>query len=145
MPSLAERIEDVQSLAAFFCAAACERHRLPRLELSPNTMRAIQAAEWPGNVRQLAHAIEAAVIRASGDGVLRVEGEHMFPNAPPAPAAGSHPQTFQQATRSFQEDFLRQALHDTEWNISETARRLDLTRAHIYNLIHAFGLERQRG
>jgi Nif-specific regulatory protein len=144
VPSLAERSEDVQQLAAFFCSAACERHRLPRLQLSPNALRAVQAAEWPGNVRQLAHAVEAAVIRATGDRVLRVEREHVFTTAPPTPTAGPHPLTFQQATRSFQEDLLQQVLRDTEWNVSETARRLDLTRTHIYNLIRAFGLERER-
>ena len=58
--------------------------------------------------------------------------------------ASPHALTFQQSTRSFQADFLQQVLHGTEWNISETARRLDLTRTHIYNLVHAFGLERER-
>src|SRR5262249_37010484 len=66
MPSLAERREDIALLADFFCAQACDRHRLPRLNLSPNAVHAAESAEWPGNVRQLENAIEAAVIRAAG-------------------------------------------------------------------------------
>jgi Nif-specific regulatory protein len=143
VPSVAERAEDVAGLAAVFCAQACERHRLPRLQLSPNAQRAVQAAEWPGNVRQLAHAVEAAAIRAAGDGLLRVEREHLFPDSPSSPAAAPAVRTFQQATRQFQEDLLRRTLDETEWNVSETARRLDLTRTHVYNLIRAFALERQ--
>jgi transcriptional regulator of acetoin/glycerol metabolism len=35
-------------------------------------------------------------------------------------------------------------LAETGWNVVETSRRLDLARSHVYNLIRAFGLERQR-
>ena len=54
------------------------------------------------------------------------------------------PVTFQAATRAFQSDFLRQALEDNNWNVVETARRLDLARSHVYNLIRAFSLERDK-
>jgi transcriptional regulator of acetoin/glycerol metabolism len=50
--------------------------------------------------------------------------------------------TFQEATRRFQADLLRQVLDDTSWNVLETSRRLDLARSHLYTLIRAFGLER---
>jgi Nif-specific regulatory protein len=141
MPSLAERREDVADLAAYFCGTACERHGLGRLELSTGALRAAQAAEWPGNVRQLENALQAAVIRAAGERAEQVERAHLFPDAPPG-GAPEAPLTFQEATRRFQTDLLREALDDTQWNIVETARRLDLARSHIYNLIKAFGLER---
>jgi transcriptional regulator of acetoin/glycerol metabolism len=50
--------------------------------------------------------------------------------------------TFQEATRQFQARLLRDALEQTEWNVVEVARQLDLARSHVYNLIRAFGLER---
>jgi Nif-specific regulatory protein len=143
VPTLAERCEDIPELAAYFCRSACERHGLPLLELSRNAERALQSAEWPGNVRQLAHAVEAAAIRAAGEGVTRIERAHLFPEAAAQPADASAPLTFQEATRRFQERLLRESLQATEWNVVETARRLDLARSHIYNLIRAFGLERQ--
>jgi Nif-specific regulatory protein len=141
VPSLGERREDVPALAEFFCAGACERHRLPRLTLSRGSLRALTAAEWPGNVRQLAHAVEAAAIRAAGEGALHVERHHLFPDGPVAESPG--PLTFQEATRRFQAGLLRETLQDSSWNIVEAARRLDLARSHVYNLIHAFGLERE--
>jgi len=143
MPSLAERREDITDLAAHFCTAACEMHHLGRLELSSAARRAAELAEWPGNVRQLEHAIQAAVIRAAGEGSNQVDRVHLFPNAP----VTEQPETaltFQEATRRFQLGLLRQALEDTQWNIVETARRLDLARSHVYNLIKAYGLERGR-
>jgi Nif-specific regulatory protein len=142
VPALVERREDIPELAAFFCASACERHSLPRLALSPNAARAAQAAEWPGNVRQLAHALEAAVIRAAGMGADQVERSHLFPESEtPATAPGGR-QSFQDATRVFHARLIKEALEETGWNVSETARRLDLTRGHVYNLIRAHGLVR---
>ena len=142
VPSLAERRADIPELAAHFCRSACERHGLPLLELSHNAARALQAAEWPGNVRQLAHTVEAAAIRAAGDGVTQIERTHLFPEATTPPADTSAPLTFQEATRHFHERLLRETLEATQWNVVETARRLDLARSHVYNLIRAFGLER---
>jgi len=143
VPSLAERRDDVALLAAHFCAEACKRHDLARLTLSPNAVRAAEAAEWPGNVRQLEHAVEAAVIRAAGERARQVERSHLFPESDGAPGADDEA-TFQEATRRFQARFLQGALEANGWNVLETARRLDLARSHVYNLIRAFGLERRR-
>jgi len=144
LPSLAERREDIADLCGHFCAMASETHRLGGLELSSGARRAAELAEWPGNLRQLQNAMQAAVIRAAGEGSTLVERVHLFPDAP----AVDQPEsalTFQEATRRYQGTLLRQALEDTQWNIVETARRLDLARSHVYNLIKAFGLERGRG
>jgi transcriptional regulator with GAF, ATPase, and Fis domain len=143
VPSLAERREDVGDLAAFFCERACDRHRLPRLTLSRGGLGALQGVTWPGNVRQLAHAVEAAAIRAAGEGALQVERAHLFPETQPA-GSPETALTFQEATRRFQARLLRDTIEDTGGNIVEAARRLDLARSHVYNLIRAFGLERER-
>jgi Nif-specific regulatory protein len=145
VPSLAERRADVRELAVYFCAAACERYGLPRVELSKGALRAAESAEWPGNVRQLAHAVEAAAIRAAGEGARQVEQAHLFPGAATAASGEAPPVTFQEATRRFQSQFLAETLEDAGWNVMEVARRLDLARSHVYNLIRAFGLERGRG
>jgi Nif-specific regulatory protein len=145
LPRLADRREDIPTLANFFCTRVSERYRLPRLELSPNALRAAEATEWPGNVRELAHAVEAAVIRAAGEHAAQVERNHLFPNGrPQATAETGENVTFQAATRTFQTTLLRQALEDSGWNVVETAKRLDLARSHVYNLIRAFGLERDK-
>jgi transcriptional regulator with GAF, ATPase, and Fis domain len=142
VPSLAERREDIPELAAAFGAQACERHGLPRLELSRNVVRALESAEWPGNVRQLEHVLEAAAIRCAGEGSTQIQRTHVFPEEGTRRAEPAAPLTFQEATRQFQERLLRDTLDDTSWNVVETARRLDLARSHVYNLIRAFGIER---
>ena len=84
MPSLAERREDIAELAAYFCAARLRapRSAAPRA-VARRAARAVEAAEWPGNVRQLAHAIEAAVIRAAGEGATRSTARISSPTRQP--------------------------------------------------------------
>jgi Nif-specific regulatory protein len=143
LPALEERREDLRELAEHLYAEACRRHGLPRTELSAATLRAIEVAPWPGNVRQLANAVEAAAIRAAGEASARVERRHVFPEASRAEGGASDVVSFQAATREFQADLLRRTLDDTDWNVTEAARRLDLARSHVYNLIKTFGLERR--
>ena len=144
VPALAERREDIPELAEFFCARAVERHRLAQIRLSPGARRALLAAEWPGHVRQLENTVEAAAIRAAGAGALQIESGHLFPDPGPGVTNGAAPRTFQEATREFQEKLVRDTLEDSGWNVVDAAKRLDIARSHLYNLIRAFGLERQR-
>jgi Nif-specific regulatory protein len=141
VPALSERRADIPELAAYFCAGASERYGLPRLELSPAALRALEGMEWPGNIRQLAHAVEAAVIRAAGEGAEYVQHSHIVPNAP---ADAQSAVTFQEATRRFQAEFLRDALEKRGWNVVEVAKDLDVARSHLYSLIRAFGLVRPK-
>jgi DNA-binding NtrC family response regulator len=146
MPTLAERRSDIAPLAAHFTRRFAERHQLGALELSAGATMAIETAEWVGNVRQLENTIEAGAIRAAGAGSSVVEAHHVFPGTDASQEPGTEPLlTFQQATRRFQRDYLTQALERCDWNVSETARRLDLARSHLYTLIKGLEIERDRG
>jgi len=144
LPALRERRDDIAVLAAHFCEQACERLRLPRVEPSRNALRALEAAPWPGNVRQLAHVLQAAAIRCAGAGLTQIEPGHLFPDGRgvEAPDAAL---SLQEATRQFQERFLRQTLDDTGWNVVDAARQLDVSRSTVYNLIRAYNIRRDLG
>jgi len=142
VPSIRERPEDLPLLALHFCERAQQQHGFSGLSLSPGAVRALAAADWPGNIRELSHTIEAASIRAASRGLHQIDAEHLFPEANASTQAqGSL--TFQEETRRFQAELVRRALDASEWNVSATARQLDLTRAHLYNLIKAFGISRR--
>jgi Nif-specific regulatory protein len=139
LPSLAERRDDIDEFADHFHSQIALRHGFAPSPLSPGARAAIRAAEWPGNVRQLEHALEAAAIRAASQRANAIDVSHIFPDR----AQGSAPvATFQEATREFQADLLRRTLVASDWNVSECARRLDLARSHVYSLVQAFGLAR---
>lgn len=92
-------------------------------------------------MRQLEHAIEAAAIRAAGDGSKRVERRHLYADTTGMVAA-AQVLTFQEGTRRFQAAMLRDALEASDWNVLDVAQRLNLARSHVYNLIKAFALTR---
>ena len=138
MPGLADRREDIPALVEHVCAETSRRHNLPSLAVSQRAIVACREATWPGHVRELAHAIEAAVIRAHGDASSTIHLHHIFPAATIDTSAG--PATWQDATRTFQRRYLLEALEANDWNITSTARQLDLSRAHIHNLIASLRL-----
>jgi len=150
VPSLEERREDIPALVRHFCERTVDTFKLPSIEPSEGALLAAEAAEWPGNVRQLANVVQRGVVTAASEGLLRAERRHLFPDDPSysgtsgASGCKRTSSTFQEATRAFQATLLRDALNDTNWNVTETALRLDLSRAHVHNLIKAFGLLRAR-
>ncbi len=142
LPPLAERRDDIPALIEHVCRQACERHGLPALSVARRTLLVCREAGWPGNVRELAHALEAAVIRAHGDGASMVLDHHVFPMATRA-ATPSAPMTFQEATRQFQRRYLLECLQANDWNVTRTARELDLARSYVHSLIQSAGLTRR--
>ena len=139
LPGLGERRDDIPELVEHFCAESCKRHRLAGLAVSRRALAACRDSPWPGHTRQLAHAIEAAVIRAHGERATTLHEHHIFPKAS---RDDGEALTLQQATRQFQRRAVLEALENNDWNVSETARQLDLARSHLYNLINDFELRR---
>jgi Nif-specific regulatory protein len=144
MPSLTERREDVGLMVEALLERLADEHGLPHLRASPACLAACEAAEWPGNVRQLRHRLEAGLIRASAESAPFLEPRHVFDRTEP-PGGGSGPASFHEATRQFQSNLLRRALDDKGWNVTEVAQHLDLTRSHVYNLLKTFGMTRTGG
>jgi Nif-specific regulatory protein len=144
VPSLSERREDIPALARHFCKEAQRTHRLRSMEISEAAMFALANADWPGNVRELCHRVEAATIRAAGDDVPQVEVHHLGLDASSTRQLAGSPTTFHAATRLFQRKLLSETLEATQGNISEAARRLDLTRGHVYTLMKSLGIQSDR-
>jgi len=138
MPSLVERREDLGPLLDELAGRIAFEHGLRRLPLALSLRTACETVAWPGNVRQLRSKLESAMIRAVGEGATQVEGRHLGLSSSGTPAAPS----FHEATRLFQRELLARELEAANWDTAEVARRLDLTRSHIYNLIKAFELQR---
>ena len=66
VPALKERREDVPALARYFLARSAEVSAVPARELSADALTALQAYDWPGNVRQLRNLMDWLLIMAPG-------------------------------------------------------------------------------
>jgi formylglycine-generating enzyme required for sulfatase activity len=80
MPTLSERRADIPLLVEHIVAGVCWRYGVPAMTVSRATLVACQEAPWHGNVRALAHAVEAAVICARGLDQHILRTEHFFPD-----------------------------------------------------------------
>jgi transcriptional regulator with GAF, ATPase, and Fis domain len=79
VPPLRERKEDIPQLAAQFVRNSCRRMGLSEPRLTEGAVRAMQAYDWPGNIRELQHVIERAVILGGGHSLrldLQTTGKH---------------------------------------------------------------------
>jgi transcriptional regulator with AAA-type ATPase domain/serine/threonine protein kinase len=76
LPPLRDRREDIPLLAPRLLEEVCRRLAVPTHCLSPEALAALVAAMWPGNVRQLIHELEQAVVASEG---LEIELAHLSP------------------------------------------------------------------
>ncbi|BED97133.1 nitric oxide reductase transcriptional regulator NorR [Escherichia fergusonii] len=149
VPPLRERGDDVILLAGYFCEQCRLRLGLSRVVLSSGARNLLQHYSFPGNVRELEHAIHRAVVLSratrSGDEVI-LEAQHFaFPEVtlPPAEAAAVPivKQNLREATEEFQRKTIRQALAQNHHNWAASARMLETDVANLHRLAKRLGLK----
>jgi DNA-binding NtrC family response regulator len=140
LPPLRERREDIPLLVDHYVGLYARKYGKPAREVPDPVLAALQAYDWPGNVRALRHAAERAVILA-GDGAFTAEdfslsraGPRTVPATPPT--AGGSDLNLERAEKQMVE----QALKKHAYNISLAAAELGLTRASLYRRMDKHGL-----
>jgi len=142
VPPLRDRREDIVPIAEAI-AVGLGRSNQRVIPLSSAARAALAEGEWPGNVRQLENAVARGWAVALHEEAAAIEPWHVFPDrAASGGASAGDAATYEDAVRSFQARFLREALDKYGWNVSETARRVGLARSHLYDLIRAHGIAR---
>jgi two-component system response regulator HydG len=136
LPPLRERGDDVLLLADRFLARAGARHGRSLHGFTDAARRALMRHAWPGNARELEHAVERAVILAHGDFIdepdLRIAG------AGDAASSGgvARAETLDEIERATVE----RALREHGWSVTRAAQTLGLTRQALYRRMEKFGL-----
>ncbi|MFM8551515.1 MAG: sigma-54 interaction domain-containing protein [Nitrospiraceae bacterium] len=140
LPPLRERREDVPLLVRHFMEASSKRHRKPSRTVTADAMHALMSAPWPGNIRELEHLIERAIVTTSGPQMTRAHlfGSTVSPSAPAETDLRAVARTaVQQAERARIEEALRQA----SGNRSRAARLLKVSRANLYNKLRVYQID----
>ena len=138
VPPLRERRTDIPMLAREFARKYSERFGLNFVvQLAPELVDHLERGAWPGNIRQLENTLARAVALAStkiiGLEALETPGEtgDATPGAAPS---------FREQVEAFERNLLRHALASSHGNQSETARRLHLNRASLYDKLKKYGM-----
>jgi transcriptional regulator with PAS, ATPase and Fis domain len=132
LPPLRERITDVPLLADQFLEELGQTMSRGAARLTDDARDGLMSHSWPGNVRELRNILERAAI-LSDDGVI--ERRHLSLQAKTGPAPSPH------NLETIERQMIENALLQTDWNKSKTARRLGLTRTQLYVRLRRYGLE----
>lgn len=135
VPSLRERTEDIPLLLDYFLQRYGQKYKRQEMKVDKGVMAKLKKYPWPGNIRELQHAVERAVILNEGKVIQSVE---LLINNNPAhpPKKDNQPLTLDE----MEKQFIQQSLDDHEGNVSNTARTLGMTRTALYRRMKKHGL-----
>ena len=151
IPALRERREDIPELANHFLARFASDRRLAPPNFSDEAVAALQAHDWPGNVRQLRNIIERTVILAPSDvvcididllpaEVLDNQGSTGLSSAT-LTIMGS---PLREARESFEREYLKIQIRRFSGNISRTASFIGMERSALHRKLKALGIADKR-
>lgn len=134
LPRLSERIEDVPLLARHFADLYAHKYRKNNMQVSAKALEYLSEYSWPGNIRELQHAIERAVIMAD-DHVLQPTDFLLNEKTSSTQAADSiNLDEVEKAT-------IEKAIAKNKGNISKAAKELGLGRTTIYRKMDKYGIK----
>ncbi|HEY0025136.1 MAG TPA: sigma-54 dependent transcriptional regulator [Longimicrobium sp.] len=146
VPPLRERREDISMLVRHFVESYSREANLRPKHISDDALDRMQRMDWPGNVRELRNTVERLLILASGasitaDDVELLVGGKMKGGALSGDLLGCA--TFAEFKEAAERAFIVQKLRENDWNVSETARILDMPRSNLYKKIERYELVRE--
>ena len=146
LPPLRERREDIPSLVRYFVEQLSQREGMPPRPVDDDAVQLLGSLEWPGNVRELRNTIERLMILAAGPTVTVADVERQVGRrASESAGLGSllECRTFEEFKGAAEQAFLLAKLREHEWNVSETARVLEMPRSNLYKKIERYGIQRE--
>lgn len=139
LPPLRERKEDIPLLIEHFIG----KYSSKVVRVSDETMEILMNYDYPGNVRELEHLIEHALIYREGDTIkpenlpLRIKTKNHV-----SEFAEAFDLKWKDAREFFEKRYIEKRLKETNWNISEAARISGIDRSDLYKKIEKFGIKK---
>jgi len=147
-PALAERREDIPELAGYFVGRLAGMSGVPARQIGEDALAALQAADWPGNVRQLRNVIERILILATGDPQTPVTVDALPPEAWPSAGFSKHDGLqevialpLRDARERFEREYLNVQITRFGGNISRTAAFIGMERSALHRKLKSLGVE----
>ena len=142
IPALRDRRDDIPLLAQHFVEASCRRHGRPRRTMSARAIHALTHAPWLGNVRQLQHAIERAVLTGSGSVLTE---EDVLGKPPESVRQADLASATRHAVQTVERAGIQEALRHADGNKARAARLLNISRASLYTKLRTYGIPQRLG
>ena len=137
LPALRERMEDIPLLADHFLKLYSDKYDKNISKISDGALSRMQKHNWPGNIRELQHAIERAVIMSNGS-ILQPDDLNL--NAQPRDIEGNQVLLENFDLDEVEKLLIRKVLTKYNGNITQAAEELGLTRSSLYRRLEKHGL-----
>lgn len=150
MPPLRDRLQDIAPLAAYFGALYSQQAGRNPCRFDDSAIAAMQAYEWPGNVRQLRNAVEWCIIMGPGAGDDLIRSAHLPPDITLLPAEGhgeGHRSTdlvslpLREAREAFERDYLAAQIKRFGGNVSKTADFVGMERSALHRKLKQLSIQ----
>ena len=140
LPSLRERIEDIPLLANHFMEMYAKKYKKDKMTIHLSGLRLLQKYNWPGNIRELQHAIERAMIMCDQNTLMADDFfflHHKGSNVEMAQPSANDSFNLEDVERQT----IQKAIQIHGGNISKAADELGLTRASLYRRLSKYDLQ----
>jgi len=147
-PPLRNHPEDIPLLCNRFLEEFKIKYQLEEKRLAPETMAFLMEYVWPGNVRQLKHILERAVILSDGEYIRRADIPIGILAASKNQSMGllsecEVPRILAASKSQLESNYILEILKDCHWNRTEAAKKIGISRRTLYNKIAKYELEQE--
>jgi DNA-binding NtrC family response regulator len=132
LPPLRERAEDIEDLAGYYVALYGKKYGKPQMKISLAAITKLQSQSWPGNIRELQHAIEKAVILADGTELRPID----FMGGFEMDQITSQPETLEE----MEKQMIASAMKRHAGNLTIVSAKLGISRPTLYSKIERYGI-----
>lgn len=136
VPPLRERVEDIPSLINIFMRTSSSKHRTDKKELTPEALNALTSYLWPGNVRELENIVERIIVISENEWITLDDIPDFIKNN-----QGQEKTPLVNTMENFEETRIREALEDTEGNVTKAAEKLGISRRSLHRKINKFSIK----
>ena len=150
IPSLSERRDDIPALAEYFFARYASEQGIRPPKISEEAMAALQAYDWPGNVRQLRNVVERTIILTPRDKIDTIEANMLSEevaggsDSGAAGVAGLMGAPLREARESFEREYLSVQIRRFSGNISKTASFIGMERSALHRKLKLLGMAERK-
>lgn len=146
VPPLREHTGDIPDLVSHFITVLSQREGITPRRVSESAMERLMSLDWAGNVRELRNTVERMLILATGPeltakDVDRLAGGRVADDTGLASLTACR--TFEEFKDAAERAYLLGKLREFDWNVSETARAVEMPRSNLYKKIERYALTRE--